>query len=140
MTQDRDTVIRQWMQAKDAAAQWSAEERRLRDLLALNLFNFTPATHNAVNDGTKRVDLGGGYFLKAVLQTDYKLTQGAALAAVLEDVRTLPSPLPKPLVSWSPKLSVSSYKLLPQTLRDKLAMDLTTKAKAPTLEIEHPKA
>lgn len=137
MTDQRTAVIQQWMHARDMAKQWVEHERKLRDFIVLNAFNYSQAVGGI--DGTFRSDLGNGYKLKLVAPLVYSLKDGEGTRAAIEYARNLAVPLPKPLVKWSPELSVSAYKAADDELRRLIAPDLTTKPGAPQLSVEEPK-
>lgn len=138
MTDQRTAVIQEWMQARENASKWAQRERELRDFIAKAAFGYDPAVGGI--EGTFRQELGNGYNLKLVAPVTYTLKDGAEVRAALEFMRNMAQPLPKPLIAWQPKLSVTAYKVAPEELRKIIAPALTTKPGAPQLEIEAPKA
>lgn len=100
-------------------------------------------------EGTQRVAIGNGWFLKAVYPMNYRL-DGDKTEGVQEAIAKLGAKaevVGDRLVNWKPELSIKEYRLLEkQELSDieqqiKKLIDgvLTVKPGAPQLELEEPK-
>lgn len=95
-------------------------------------------------EGTKRVELGGGYWLKAVGKLHYNLiNNNGQTAAALSRIATAGPTgnlIATRLVKWSPELSIKEYRILAPEFKTIIDEALEVKPGAPALEIEAPEA
>ena len=134
---DQNELLRQWMTARDNAAQWSTRERELRDTICASLFSYDKVAHNI--DGTRHLDVGNGWDLKAVFGKTYsvpaaKLGEFTAAMTLLRDAPFTP---PKPVVVYKPTISTSGWDAAPAGYQSALAASVVMKPNAPQLAIEH---
>jgi hypothetical protein len=149
----RDQLLIDWREAKSAAAAAVAAERNLRSQVVALLFP-TPVR------GVNRYPLGNGYAMKLTHDIDYvigdkelvdpdtreKIPVWVQIQHLEDELAGVNDGLLARLIKWTPELSPSEYRKLDIAFEDqrklKEAIDavLTTKDKAPTLELEEPKA
>jgi len=101
-------------------------------------------------EGTQRVAIGNGWFLKAVYPQNYRLDKDTTegVQAAIAKISTKAEVVGDRLVNWKPELSIKEYRLLekpeltPEEQQIKKLIDgvLTITPGAPQLELEEPKA
>lgn len=131
-----DTIMLEWQKAHAALTAAKATELALRNAV----FELKFPTFN---EGTNRVALGNGYFLKAVAKTNYTINMkdGAAEAALtqLEKTGNEGKFLADRIFKWSADLVLSEYRKLAPAYKTIIDTVLTTSPGTPALEIEPPK-
>lgn len=139
----RDLLLKAWEASKVTLELAKNSEMDLRKASFAYCFP-TP------KEGTQRVDLGGGYALKAVHKVNISITASNEAVDEAEDkARAIGNEgqfLFERLITWTPNFSKSEYKKLeldnPTHVQVKKLVDglIEEKPGAPTLEIEAPKA
>jgi|WetSurMetagenome_2_1015567.scaffolds.fasta_scaffold103746_2 hypothetical protein len=136
-------LIRNWDAKAKAAKAAVAEERDARAAVVAHVFD-------GADYGTNNFDLGNGYTLKYVRSINYTLdtkdvdpnTGASNTDRALDNIRALGNDgqfIADRLVKWKPELSVSEYKLLPNTHKKIIDTVITTKDASPSIEITGPK-
>jgi len=95
---------------------------------------------NDKTSGTENIALGDGYKLTSVKKETYHLKaddNGEAVEKALDNFTDIEAGL---LVKWTPELSVSNYKKLPEDKQAYFNDCLEIRTGAPSLEIKPPKA
>lgn len=141
---ERDRLLLSWEESKKALE--VAKEKEMEQRKAVVAFAFDPNKES----GTERIDLGNGYQAKAVKKVNYgfvktedgKLNKAAIDKALSKIEKTGPAGelIAERLVKWTPDLSLTEYKLLPEKLKGIIDEVIVTSEGAPTLEIIAPKA
>ena len=131
----------QWDAAKKALKAAQALESSLRSEVLQELYGF--GGESDLREGTENLELGNGYKLKAVFKVSRKLENkngetSEALRNIAMDFEG-GKLYAERLVKWSPELSVSEYKKLPDDIRAVIDACVTSKAATPSLEIVEPK-
>ena len=128
---ERDTLILQWRAAKSSAVAAVEKEMNLR--LAIVEKTFDPDKVK----GTENIELGQGWKLKAVKKQNYNLK--GSQQEIVTALSGMSAEIQKRLVKWSPKLSLTEYKLLEE--KDLAAIDkvVVVTPATPTLELVEPK-
>ena len=134
MSEQRDKVIQEWMTAKTNADAWTKRERELRDYIVKAAFGYDRVAGNI--EGTKYLELGNGYKLKATFVTKLEVNIGPALDATLRYIKDQPETLAKPLIIWKPVLSVTAYRQVGDEIRKMIAPCVTGKPQAPQVSVE----
>lgn len=140
----RDYLLTTW-QEKKAALEVAKEAEMIWRKKAVS-FAFDPEKQS----GTERIDLGNGYQAKAVKKVNYgfikdatgKLDKQAIDDALSKIEETGPVGVltAERLVKWTPDLSLTEYKQLPEEFKTIIDKVIVTEEGAPTLEIIAPKA
>ncbi len=130
--------LQRWLDAGKALAEAKAAEAEAR-LSVVDAFPFD----EDIAEGTQRLPLAGGYQLKVVKKLNYKLSNDDNVCdQALTKIEKLDAEgafIAERLVKWSPSLSVSEYRDLPNRYREILDEVLTVTAGMPTLELIEPK-
>lgn len=139
MNQDK---LLAWDHAKKALDAAKALESSLRQEVLKDFYDF--GGESDLREGTENLELGNGYKLKATFKLSRKLENKnheteEALRAIAETFGKPGKLYAERLVKWSPELSVSEYKKLPNAIRAVIDEALTSKAATPSLEIVEPK-
>lgn len=129
---NKDTLVRlgEWAAVTDQLASLKAYESALRKEIFTALFP-TPC------EGTNTVALPEGWRAKGTYVLNRTLDE-AALPAVLEKLRSMQAPVDL-LVTYPPKLSVSTYRKLDAKAQRILEQAMETKPGMPGLELIAPK-
>ena len=133
----RTKLIQEWMQARDAAKQWAEHERKLRDYVTASLFGYDTVAGNI--DGTKHLNLGNGWDLKAVFSKAYSVKDDDQFRLAMVAYRDLPVPPAKPVITFKPTVSVSGWNACSDQVRALLSPVVTMKPSAPQLTVEQKK-
>ena len=141
---ERDRLLLSWEESKKALE--VAKEKEMEQRKAVVAFAFDPNKES----GTERIELGNGYQAKAVKKVNYgfvktedgKLNKAAIDKALSKIEKTGPAGelIAERLVKWTPDLSLTEYKQLPEKLKSIIDEVIVTSEGAPTLEIITPKA
>lgn len=141
---ERDRLLLAWEESKKALD--VAKEKEMEQRKAVVAFAFDPNKES----GTERIELGNGYQAKAVKKLNYgfvktedgKLNKTAIDKALAKIEKTGPAGelIAERLVKWTPDLSLTEYKQLPEKLKSIIDEVIVTSEGAPTLEIIAPKA
>lgn len=138
----RDEVLHAWEASKLTLEKAKEDEMNLRKK-AVD-FTFDPAKKS----GTERVELGGGWIAKAVKKINYGWVKDGEkvnkhkIDDVLDTIeKTVENGglIAERLVKWTPELSLTEYKLLPEAAKALIDTVIVTSDGAPTLEIIPPK-
>lgn len=126
---ERDQLILSWKAAQDKLAEAKVTEAQLRKKI-VDLFD-------AKKQGTNKMELGNGYYLKAsITQT---LSVDKDLDKVTKVLGQLDERVVQTFTKWELKVSKPAYdKLLPEE-KEKLAEIITIKDSAPQVELVEPK-
>ena len=140
-TANRDAKIIAWEAAVKALDAAKDAEAALRKEILKTAFAFDP---EALREGTENFELGNGYKLKAVFKISRNLNnENEAVDKVLSKIeKTGPAGelIAERLVKWTPDLSLTEYKQLPEKLKSIIDEVIVTSEGAPTLEIIAPKS
>lgn len=141
---ERDRLLLAWEESKKALE--VAKEKEMEQRKAVVAFAFDPNKES----GTERIELGNGYQAKAVKKVNYgfvktedgKLNKAAIDKALSKIEKTGPAGelIAERLVKWTPDLSLTEYKQLPEKLKSIIDEVIVTSEGAPTLEIIAPKS
>jgi len=141
---ERDRLLLSWEESKKALE--VAKEKEMEQRKAVVAFAFDPNKES----GTERIELGNGYQAKAVKKVNYgfvktedgKLNKAAIDKALSKIEKTGPAGelIAERLVKWTPDLSLTEYKQLPEKLKSIIDEVIVTSEGAPTLEIIAPKS
>lgn len=141
---ERDRLLLSWEESKKALE--VAKEKEMEQRKAVVAFAFDPNKESV----TERIELGNGYQAKAVKKINYgfvktedgKLNKAAIDKALSKIEKTGPAGelIAERLVKWTPDLSLTEYKQLPEKLKSIIDEVIVTTEGAPTLEIIAPKA
>ena len=137
MNRDKLTA---WYQAKKALEAAKITEASLRSEVLRELYDF--GGDSDLREGTENLELGNDYKLKAVFKISRKLeNKNGETQIAVDKIAAMENGLiyAERLVKWSPELSVSEYKKLPDNIRAVIDECLTSKAATPSLEIVEPK-
>lgn len=127
-------LVQQWQEAKEALAAWQRRERDLRAEI------IGATTDGTVDSGVENVPFGPNHRIAITHRLIYKLDDGPALDAALEDVsRSMGDTIAERLVKFKPELSVSEYKKLDPDVQKRFNRVITTKPGSPSLEIKEQK-
>jgi hypothetical protein len=135
---EQKALLQQHQEAAAQLAVVKARESELRkavltSIFALDQANSAPEQYK----GTHYAALARGYRLKAECSLDYKVrNEDGKLDDILEKFDATTADL---LVSWEPKLSVSTYKKLSPEQQALFAPVLTIKNSSPSISIVAPK-
>jgi hypothetical protein len=139
---ERDRRLQVWEASKLALE--IAKENEMKFRKEAVDFAFDP-TKKA---GTERVELGGGWIAKAVKKINYGWIKDGekvnkhAIDDILDKIeKTIENGglIAERLVKWTPDLSLTEYKLLPEAAKALIDTVIVTSEGAPTLEIIPPK-
>lgn len=141
---ERDRLLIDW-QAKKAALEVAKEAELEARKLAV-MFMHDPAKSGT----TENVELGGGYKATMKVPVRYGFVQNAegktdkariekALSKI-EKTGQAGELIAERLVKWTPELSLTEYKQLPDNFRKIIDDVIVTSEGTPTLEIKEPKA
>ena len=141
---ERDRLLVDW-QAKKAALEVAKEDELTARKLAV-MFMHDPAKSGT----TENVELGGGYKATMKVPVRYGFIQNAdgktdkariekALSKI-EKTGQAGELIAERLVKWTPELSLTEYKQLPDNFRKIIDDVIVTSEGTPTLEIKEPKA
>jgi hypothetical protein len=86
------------------------------------------------NEGTNRIDLGGGFDLKLDYKINRNVDEAALLTVTAEQAKALALPMDK-LFKWKPELSVTEYRKLNDKQREFVDSLLDIKPGSPSLSI-----
>lgn len=130
-------VIQQWLDTKKQMEALREREVELRNEVLKRKF-----AGKLGHEGTVNSELGNGYKLKAVFKKTYGFTDTEKLGEMLDYLETQ-SPeygvLVDRLVTYSPKLSVSEFKQLPDHFLKQFEKVVVIKDAQPTLSLVEPK-
>lgn len=141
---ERDRLLVDW-QAKKAALEVAKENEIAARKLAVLMM------HDPAKSGTtENVELGGGYKAKMKVPVNYgfikrddgktdKARIEKALARI-EKTGEAGELIAERLIKWTPELSLTEYKALPDNFRKIINDVIITSEGTPTLEIVEPKA
>lgn len=134
-TEKRDKLLAEWETSKELLIAAKDREMALRKLVTDMCFP------NPVK-GTQRIDLYNGWCLKLVYGTNYTLEKDKnklndALEAIdsLDDEKVVTARL----IKWVPELVEKEYLTLPKMFKEIADVIITSKPKAPAIELEAPK-
>lgn len=141
---ERDRLLVDW-QAKKAALEVAKEAEMAARKLAV-MFMHDPSKSGT----TENVELGGGYKATMKVPVRYGFIQNAegrtdkakiekALAKIEKDGEA-GELIAERLIKWTPELSLTEYKQLPDKYRKIIDEVIITSEGTPTLEIKEPKA
>lgn len=140
----RDYLLTTW-QAKKAELEVAKEQEMIWRKKAVDF-----AFDDEKDSGTERIDLGNGYQAKAVKKLNYgfiktaegKLDKQKIDDALSEIEATGPVGVltAERLVKWTPDLSLTEYKQLPESFKKIIDAVIVTTDGAPTLDIIAPKS
>lgn len=138
---NRDELILKWQEATKALALAKEVELSLRNAVIQANFS-AEMSPTGLNEGTHNIELGNGYRLKAVGKLNYNVSTEAAEKALDAIAKSGPEGkfVAARLVTWSPRLSLTEWRNLPDKLRKVFSPALTITPATPTLEIVEPKA
>jgi len=128
-----DDLIIEWREMKLRAAAAVVSELQLRNEVIKRKFTDT-------SDGTKNIELGKGWKLKAVFKTSYNPDDGK----VDETLEAMRKASPEGVVyanrifGFKASLKLSEYKLLPDNFKKMIDAIITTKPAQPSLELVGP--
>ena len=141
---ERDRLLLAWEESKKALEVAKEKEMEQRKTVVAFAFDLNKES------GTERIELGNGYQAKAVKKVNYgfvktedgKLNKAAIDKALSKIEKTGPAGelIAERLVKWTPDLSLTEYKQLPEKLKSIIDEVIVTSEGAPTLEIIAPKA
>lgn len=129
-----------WDHAKKALDAAKSAEASLRKEVLKDFYDF--GGESDLREGTENLELGNGYRLKATFKLSRKLeNKNHETEEALAQIATFENGIlyAERLVKWSPELSVSEYKKLPENVRAVIDACVTSKAATPSLEIVEPK-
>ena len=127
--QKNDDIVSRWERAKATLEAAKRLEMELREEIV--------AEHFKSNDvGTFHFDAPDGRDLVCVKKLSYKLDRDGAWTAQDQLRPMLGAEIAARLIKWSPELSLTEYKLLPDEARSILEPALTIKPATPTLELK----
>lgn len=112
-TLDRDTAIAKWREAQIGVANATVYERALRMKIVELGF---PAEFAAMNtsEGTKNLEIGGGWKLQAVFKQNYSLPNFDTVRKTLTQIRELGTnegqAAYERCVKFKPELAIGEYK------------------------------
>lgn len=141
---ERDRLLVDW-QNKKAALEVAKEEEMTARKLAV-MFMHDPSKSGT----TENVELGGGYKATMKVPVRYGFVQNAegktdkariekALSKIEKDGEA-GELIAERLIKWTPELSLTEYKQLPDKYRKIIDDVIVTSEGTPTLEIKEPKA
>jgi hypothetical protein len=137
----RDEKILLWKNTANQLAELKEREMMLRKELISECFQ---VNLEETEEGTRTLELGGGYKLKAGLKVSRSFDGGQeAVEKVLTKFEKFGAEgqiLAERLVNWKPELSVSEYRKLPEKFRKLIDEIVVTKPASPSLEVVEPKA
>ena len=140
-TANRDAKILAWEAAVKALAAAKDAEAALRKEVLAEAFAFDP---EALREGTETFEIGNGYKLKAVFKISRNLNnENEAVDKVLSKIeKTGPEGvfIAERLVKWTPDLSLTEYKKLPEKFKKLFDEVVTSKEAIPSLELVAPKS
>ncbi|CUS06491.1 hypothetical protein FDJ62_gp30 [Acinetobacter phage Loki] len=132
-----DNLITGWSDLKEQMNRLKAQELEMRNEIIKRFFS-----RDLDKEGTINHELGRGWKLKAEFKKTYGFTTTEDLNAALDKLEDQ-SPefklLVERLVGWSPKLSVSEYKKLPDDFRKIIDEVIVIKPSQPTVTLVEPK-
>lgn len=132
-----DNLITGWSDLKEQMNRLKAQELEMRNEIIKRFFS-----RDLDKEGTINYELGRGWKLKAEFKKTYGFTTTEDLNAALDKLEDQ-SPefklLVERLVGWSPKLSVSEYKKLPDDFRKIIDEVIVIKPSQPTVTLVEPK-
>lgn len=125
--------IEEWYRLKDELGKLKSKEALLRSRIFKSKFPDP-------KEGTNRVDLGGGYSLKATHEINRKVDPGElqALGEAMTKGEAPPLPLDK-LIKWVPELAIKEYRTLTDNEKGIFDKCLIIKPGSAQLEIDQPK-
>lgn len=139
---EHDRILKAWEDSKSALERAKETEMELRkDYVA---FASDPTKHS----GTERIEIGGGWEAKIVKKVNYGWIKDGDKVAKhkIDDVLDLIEKtvengglIAERLVKWTPELSLTEYKLLPEQAKKLIDTVIVTTDGAPALEIVAPK-
>jgi hypothetical protein len=142
---ERDLKIRAWIDAKSALETAKVNEHAARLEVARSVF---PETF----EGTRTIDLGGGYAIKCVKGFNYNLSESKkprtpgmapfATRKALNEIEKIGNEGPfiaERLVTWKPELSLTEYRDLDPQFKKIIDTALTISPALPSLEFVTPK-
>lgn len=129
MSQKKLAAALRWAESARVLAEAKDAERRERDALFADCFP------EGVK-GTAYVELPGGYRLKAVQRSNYKLDPAETRKAEAK-LKAKPNGvlLADRLLKWAPEISIREYLKLPAELAKLFGKALTISPAAPSLEL-----
>lgn len=141
---ERDRLLVDW-QAKKAALEVAKENEIAARKLAVLMM------HDPAKSGTtENVELGGGYKAKMKVPVNYGFikredgkTDKARIEKALSKIEKTGEAgelIAERLIKWTPELSLTEYKALPDNFRKIINDVIITSEGTPTLEIVEPKA
>lgn len=130
---NRDEIIMRWQEAKNGLDAAKALEADLRKQVIE--MNFNP---DVDAEGTKNIDLGNDYKLKAVFKQTRTLDQ-KKISGVLDRIGAKDPEIACRLVKWKASLVKSEYDHLPPDIKRQVDNILTVKPGSPTLTLVEPK-
>lgn len=140
----RDFLLMSWEESK--AALEVAKEQEMIKRKQVVAFAFDPEKKL----GTENIELGNGYKAKAVKKLSYGFVKDEAgkldkqkiddALSKIEATGSAGMLIAERLVKWTPELSLTEYKQLPETFKTIIDEVIVTTEGAPTLEIVAPKA
>lgn len=138
----RDYKIIKWEAAVKALAVAKEAEAALRKEVLAEAFAFDP---EALREGTENVELGGGYKLKAVFKITRTLNnenEGVerALAKIEKKGGEVGELIAERLVRWTPELSMTEYKKLPDNFKSIIDEIVISKPASASLALVVPKS
>lgn len=138
----RDSILKAWEASKLALEVAKETEMKLRK----EAVNF--AFDQTKESGTERIELGGGWQAKAVKKVNYGWVKNGEkvdkhkiddVLDMIEKTVENGGLIAERLVKWTPDLSLTEYKLLPEAAKALIDTVIITSDGAPTLEIIPPK-
>lgn len=139
----RDRLLVAWDESKKTLETAKADEMDLRKIFV----DFTSDPNKT--SGTENIELGNGYVAKTVKKENYgfiKNDEGKldkrAIDKALDEIESKVeggSVFAERLVSWTPSLSLTEYKLIPAEAKAIIDKVIVVTSGAPTLEIKAPK-
>jgi hypothetical protein len=133
--QARDAAIMEWQEAQRNLGFWKEKEMAARNKVVAHCFPEPPKA------GTVNYELGGGYKVKAVFKQNFGWTSVDALNAILDKMEEKGEAgklLADRVVKWTPELSLTEYKKLPEEYAIMLNACITTKPGTPSVELVVP--
>lgn len=134
-----DMLLMQWDAAKVELAKAKALESQLRNEVVRRLYPDVEADA----EGTKNIDLGGGYKVKTVFKQSRRLNnKNGEVVEALEKIDKMGAGakvIAERLVKWEPKLSKSEYDKLPVEIKNIIDKVITMRPATPTVELVKPK-
>lgn len=131
----RDALILNWQESQKALAKAKEAESLARQEV-IALFDAAPDA-----SGTKNIDLGSGYTLKAVFKLNHKIN--GDVVKMLEKIEKSGDEgkfIAERLVKFEPKLALTEYKNLPDKLRKIADEFIVTTPALPSVELVEPKS